>query len=712
MPAICPTNDTDCLLRALVDDNSGYDWDPLNFGFTAALSVLGFVVTLFALFQALLAAGPGRLKASSSAVGETYGKKAHTRFDRVELRFRTVAKVPWINVSELVEDPSLTRPAASSGRRFAVAGLISKLFLGKEVYRSGAGWYQLLKDLKLEEYSFTTMDCETDYLPDDVQAAPAYATINDVVLLAMLAGCHILTGADEGPRARGPNMQLDFRTHPFLGVVAVYQHYGVSAEISFDLRQLKLKSVTESAMGTLNYCGERLTMVGFRDLNVYFALKSRKLTEAIENQRADCDYRGCASRKDVVKSWKDFFPFDNQSMSDKQIACHITTLLFADNLTGLGLYPSNEVDFHYSLTSLFHRGGFNDLVVEEDLKRLLGSHNGELKASQASVGASEPDVPPRKSDDNFSWFDPAPMRASSHSQNNHEGGMQPSSFGATHHQRVLPDGSTISSKDLVLSYKALSYCAFWMSDKFYFEGLEPEDRPATWHCIDSQLFEVDNWLRTNGGQESLCTALNIVNSAADVEEGVLMSSRWVVRREKQESFPTERFEAETLDFYHLDWSLDPVSRLLLEIFRKEAEADHNLTQKDGNKIKVNQEVDSDLMKQLMDHTEKLRQEKRKNLATEQGGDGPTDAPPAVQDQLEEGDIDTSDHSSRVEDPEDEEGNSSNTSESEKPSNPPALQPMETLLLYRAVLMASSLAARPDTSELLKFQNRDQVVRVL
>ena len=230
MPAICPTNSTDCLLRALVDANSGYDWDPLNFGFTAALSILGFIVAIIALFQALLAAGPGRLKASKSAVGETYGKQAQTRFDRTELRFRTVAQVPLIEVAELAAESNANPSAVpASGWRFALPGLVSKFFPGKEVRRTGAGWYRLLEDLNLEKHPFTTMDCETDYLPDDVQAAPAHAPINDLVLLAMLAGCHTLTETDDGPRARGPNIQLDFRAHPFLGTVAVYQHYGIPA---------------------------------------------------------------------------------------------------------------------------------------------------------------------------------------------------------------------------------------------------------------------------------------------------------------------------------------------------------------------------------------------------------------------------------------------------------------------------------------------------
>lgn len=64
----CRPNATDFLLRATLEANSGFNWDPLNFAFTAWLSILALLVTTAALLQDLLAAGPGRLKASKSAL--------------------------------------------------------------------------------------------------------------------------------------------------------------------------------------------------------------------------------------------------------------------------------------------------------------------------------------------------------------------------------------------------------------------------------------------------------------------------------------------------------------------------------------------------------------------------------------------------------------------------------------------------------------------
>jgi hypothetical protein len=79
---LCPDNSIHCLLRALLNDNSTivlleqvlkaqqkFNWDPLNFAFTAAIGVLALIVACITVFQSLLAAGPGRRKASRTSIG-------------------------------------------------------------------------------------------------------------------------------------------------------------------------------------------------------------------------------------------------------------------------------------------------------------------------------------------------------------------------------------------------------------------------------------------------------------------------------------------------------------------------------------------------------------------------------------------------------------------------------------------------------------------
>lgn len=63
----CPDDSTECLLRAILDAQSGYNWDPLNFAFTAAIGFLALVLAVVIVFQGLLSAGTGRIKASKEA---------------------------------------------------------------------------------------------------------------------------------------------------------------------------------------------------------------------------------------------------------------------------------------------------------------------------------------------------------------------------------------------------------------------------------------------------------------------------------------------------------------------------------------------------------------------------------------------------------------------------------------------------------------------
>ena len=103
---ICPDNSTECLLRALLDQGDSFNWNPLNFAFTAATGILALIIACIAVFQGLLAAGLGRLKASRSAIGP-WTKLKKSRFDWIELGLRTTAQVPFLRVEFL--DNALAR---------------------------------------------------------------------------------------------------------------------------------------------------------------------------------------------------------------------------------------------------------------------------------------------------------------------------------------------------------------------------------------------------------------------------------------------------------------------------------------------------------------------------------------------------------------------------------------------------------------------------
>jgi hypothetical protein len=95
------------------------------------------------------------------------------------------------------------------------------------------GWVNLLSRVHARQEYFQNKDHarkglishNTDYLPSDIQAAPAIGTIETIVVLATLAGCENIDILDNFPVARSENLQLSFRDHPLLGLIAIFQQF-------------------------------------------------------------------------------------------------------------------------------------------------------------------------------------------------------------------------------------------------------------------------------------------------------------------------------------------------------------------------------------------------------------------------------------------------------------------------------------------------------
>ncbi|TKA54065.1 hypothetical protein B0A49_11369, partial [Cryomyces minteri] len=229
--AVCPSNSTECLLRALFNAQDVYNWNPLTFGATVAIGVLALVVAATTVFQGALTAGPGRLKASKNAIGE-YSETRRTKLSWTELRFRTTVNVPFIGG---LEHQFLYRLHGTAGNAIVRDTPDAKTTLYP------AGWLNLLRATRLPPleprsqvsmWDWSSIVCQTDYLPSDVQAAPAYATIHALVQLAALAGCHTVVQQPDGfPVASGNGAQLTFRNHPSLGRVGVFEHYPVQEKV-------------------------------------------------------------------------------------------------------------------------------------------------------------------------------------------------------------------------------------------------------------------------------------------------------------------------------------------------------------------------------------------------------------------------------------------------------------------------------------------------
>ena len=74
--------------------------------------------------------------------------------------------------------------------------------------------------------------CQTDYLPADLQAAPARANVKVIVELAILCGCDdVVTSPGSFPTLSGHGMQLTFRPHPYLGDTATFDRNLAEAEL-------------------------------------------------------------------------------------------------------------------------------------------------------------------------------------------------------------------------------------------------------------------------------------------------------------------------------------------------------------------------------------------------------------------------------------------------------------------------------------------------
>ena len=259
----CPDNSTECLLRAILNAQgyitsirprcnafisisyqannvrSDSKWDAASFGVTLAIGILALVVACLTIFQSVLAAGPGRLKASRNAIGP-YSSLTRTEFSRSELRVFTTALVPLIELS----GEGLRHDLPVNYRHFAVRDKPVR-FGVKEVPRPlAAGWASLLdmfpRSFQASWSMFRIVRVSTDYIPTDVPATPVTSNIESMVLLAVLAGCDQVDIADGLPIAKGDHLLLSFREHTTLGLIAVcqvfetvktYHVYGVSNQI-------------------------------------------------------------------------------------------------------------------------------------------------------------------------------------------------------------------------------------------------------------------------------------------------------------------------------------------------------------------------------------------------------------------------------------------------------------------------------------------------
>lgn len=595
MSNVCLTNSTDCLLRAILDANSGYNWNPLNFAFTAALSILGFIVATVTLVQGLLAAGPGRLKASRSAVGYVYSQKAHTRFDWTELRFRTLIRVPVLNVHKLLDRDKI--PASNRSRFINVSGSRNTSATLNGSSWALAGWSRLLEELNLQDFSFETLPCATDYLPTDVQAAPGYASVESLVIMALLAGCEKIQGSEGFLRATGPNLQLEFQSHATLGVVATYQHYFSTAEPRFT-SGFDIGTIHE-ALGHLRYGREKLFELNVSSLQqAGSSMDYEALAEAIDRQRVECNHPGCASRRETVTSWKAFLQDEKPNQVDIDM---LATLLFADKPTTARMFPTAATDFRRLVNDLgnkkykdtwFHQSSVaQDLALIPESEALI-----DIKHLEQFTALRTRDL---QRQDDTTWFDntayfPTKSEGSKVADYLPKPNEQISSLRSMAieaFQSDAMDTAVLREDSVIVSDQALTACFAWLANGDFFLTKDSQTRTAARGNLMLQLREIDLWLRRHGGPDALCCALNLIKGVElisqledelenpkDAESGSdadkaepstpkrrpLTQSRMIDPIVDESSRPAwircnrKWLAPETVNEYHLPWEFDPV----------------------------------------------------------------------------------------------------------------------------------------------------------
>ncbi|KAK5938973.1 hypothetical protein PMZ80_009166 [Knufia obscura] len=221
----CPDNSTECLLRALITTTATQQspWEPRSFGFTVAIGVAAFLISFVAIFQGLLAAGPGRIKASQNAIGN-FGKLSKGRLSLIEFAWRSTAKVPVLKFEELLIYILDQKEVGAEDH-----GIDFPFRAGNST--TGATWLQLLRCVDLSEdieHTFpepSLQECATDYLPADIQAPPAAAQLRCLAILAAIADPTVKIDPSGKSFCIGKTSLVSFREHPVLGTLAAYEHY-------------------------------------------------------------------------------------------------------------------------------------------------------------------------------------------------------------------------------------------------------------------------------------------------------------------------------------------------------------------------------------------------------------------------------------------------------------------------------------------------------
>lgn len=551
----CPDNSTECLLRAILDADSGYNWDPVNFGFTAAFTTIAFIVSVIALFQNFIAAGPGRLKASERAIGsKQHDQRTDVQFSWKEFRFRTIVNVPVIDINKVLK---FTKNIKSIDHRNQDLTLPPNNNLTNS--RVVAGWSQLLNDLSLTSIDFDTIPCLTDYVPDDIPAAPAWGRVESIILLSIMKGCTRLTEDKETGfiSANGASVQLSWNIHPTLGPMAFYR--------TWDIRETSMHSLCDVQEMVPIFLGE-LYLNGnliykpmpqrAQDVPIHFDFLQVKAFSKDSWAKCQHQHDHCLQRKHEL--WAIYL--SNKSREggvDKETAA-LASALFADRPAKTKAFPLNVTKMHSALIKMYEEY-FPWLILADDLddhvlKTLCVNSFAEFDENEGKPYENILNQPRT-----LSWL---PVASGLQPDQPIENQMlnRPTLNTFTSNEQYisgkLSKGSSSSEKlnssELRIARPAVRYLSRWFSDESFFHNIGVPELMEIKKWLTYQLAELD-WFLSLQSDDAICAASNLV-AIGSARYGVVQFTRI-----------SRRFVMpETLEAYNLDWTPDPVCTMLYE----------------------------------------------------------------------------------------------------------------------------------------------------
>ena len=228
----CPEdeNSTDCLLRELLkainDQEEGFNWEPLNFAFTVPIGLVAALFAALTIFQAILSAGAGRRRCNTIAIGR-WSRLTQKTWSWHELTFLSTAKTLLLRSDSILKILNDNKHAQPKPRNSG-----SESTDQPPHGTSAATWLNFLQEINLDDLAFSGRDqniAETaaDYLPSDFIAVPAYGEVGFIVAMAAAAGAYSWKFSLQSPYPViiVEDFQFDFRQHPTLGTVGAFSRY-------------------------------------------------------------------------------------------------------------------------------------------------------------------------------------------------------------------------------------------------------------------------------------------------------------------------------------------------------------------------------------------------------------------------------------------------------------------------------------------------------